>query len=52
MSGLFLFGGQFRGPGARHGVPTQDGASARKDMPDVDVAQAGGWSSLEALKSA
>jgi len=27
-------------------------ASARKDLPDVDVAQAGGWSSLEALKSA
>ncbi|MCK5412147.1 MAG: hypothetical protein KAJ67_08630, partial [Gemmatimonadetes bacterium] len=25
-------------------------ASARKDLPDVDVAQAGGWSSLEALK--
>jgi len=27
-------------------------ASAPKDLPDVDVAQAGGWSSLEALKSA
>jgi integrase len=27
-------------------------ASARKDLPDVDVAQAGGWKSLEALKSA
>jgi integrase len=27
-------------------------ASARKDYPDVDVAQAGGWSSLEALKRA
>lgn len=27
-------------------------ASARKDLPDVDVAQAGGWSSLEALKRA
>lgn len=27
-------------------------ASARKDLPDVDVAQAGGWSSLEALKQA
>ncbi len=27
-------------------------ASARKDLPDVDVAQAGGWSSLEALKLA
>lgn len=27
-------------------------ASARKDLPDVDVAQAGGWSSLQALKSA
>jgi len=27
-------------------------ASSRKDLPDVDVAQAGGWSSLEALKSA
>ena len=27
-------------------------ASARKDLPDVDVAQAGGWSSLDALKSA
>lgn len=24
-------------------------ASSRKDLPDVDVAQAGGWSSLEAL---
>ncbi len=27
-------------------------ASARKDLPDVDVAQAGGWSSLDALKLA
>lgn len=27
-------------------------ASARKEMPDVDVAQAGGWSSVEALKLA
>ena len=27
-------------------------ASARKDLPDVDVAQAGGWSSLESLKQA
>lgn len=27
-------------------------ASCRKDLPDVDVAQAGGWSSLEALKQA
>jgi hypothetical protein len=27
-------------------------ASARKDLPDVDVAQAGDWSSLEALKQA
>ncbi|CAN5848948.1 hypothetical protein BH20GEM1_BH20GEM1_17930 [soil metagenome] len=27
-------------------------ASARKDLPDVDVAQAGGWSSLTALKMA
>jgi integrase len=27
-------------------------ASARKDLPDVDVAQAGGWSSLDALKQA
>jgi hypothetical protein len=27
-------------------------ASARKDLPDVDVAQAGGWSSLVALKTA
>lgn len=27
-------------------------ASARKDLPDVDVAQAGGWASLAALKSA
>lgn len=27
-------------------------ASARKDLPDVDVAQAGGWASLEALKQA
>ncbi len=27
-------------------------ASARKDLPDVDVMQAGGWSSLEALKLA
>lgn len=27
-------------------------ASARKDLPDVDVAKAGGWSSLEALKLA
>ena len=27
-------------------------ASSRKDLPDVDVAQAGGWSSLEALKQA
>lgn len=27
-------------------------ASARKDLPDVDVAQAGGWASLEALKLA
>jgi integrase len=27
-------------------------ASARKDLPDVDVAQTGGWSSLEALKRA
>ena len=26
--------------------------SARKGLPDVDVAQAGGWSSLEALKTA
>lgn len=27
-------------------------ATARKDLPDVDVAQAGGWASLEALKLA
>ncbi|HJR54275.1 MAG TPA: hypothetical protein VJ982_11250, partial [Gemmatimonadota bacterium] len=27
-------------------------ASARKELPDVDVAQAGGWSSLSALKMA
>lgn len=27
-------------------------ASARKELPDVDVAQAGGWESLEALKLA
>lgn len=27
-------------------------ATARKDLPDVDVAQAGGWASLEALKVA
>lgn len=27
-------------------------ATCRKDLPDVDVAQAGGWSSLEALKLA
>lgn len=27
-------------------------ATTRKDLPDVDVAQAGGWSSLEALKLA
>jgi integrase len=27
-------------------------ASSRKDLPDVDVAQAGGWASLEALKMA
>jgi integrase len=27
-------------------------ASCRKDLPDVDVAQAGGWASLEALKKA
>ncbi len=27
-------------------------ASSRKDLPDVDVAQAGGWGSLEALKLA
>ncbi|MFC1531126.1 tyrosine-type recombinase/integrase [Gemmatimonadota bacterium] len=27
-------------------------ACSRKDLPDVDVAQAGGWSSLEALKMA
>ncbi len=27
-------------------------ASARKDLPDVDVAKAGGWESLEALKGA
>jgi len=27
-------------------------ASARKDLPDVDVAQAGGWASLDALKTA
>jgi hypothetical protein len=27
-------------------------ATSRKDLPDVDVAQAGGWSSLEALKLA
>ncbi|MDZ7779942.1 MAG: tyrosine-type recombinase/integrase [Gemmatimonadota bacterium] len=27
-------------------------ASSRKNLPDVDVAQAGGWSSLEALKLA
>lgn len=27
-------------------------ASSRKELPDVDVAQAGGWSSLEALKRA
>ncbi len=27
-------------------------ASARKDLPDVDVAQAGGWASLDALKMA
>ncbi len=27
-------------------------ASARKDLPDVDVAQAGGWTSLQALKEA
>jgi hypothetical protein len=26
--------------------------SVRKDLPDVDVAQAGGWSSLDALKQA
>jgi hypothetical protein len=44
------------------GIEPQDGslwhayrrlwASSRKDLPDVDVAQAGGWSSLEALKLA
>ena len=27
-------------------------ATVRKDLPDVDVAQAGGWSSLDALKLA
>jgi hypothetical protein len=27
-------------------------ATARKGLPDVDVAQAGGWSSLDALKVA
>ena len=27
-------------------------ASSRKDLPDIDVAQAGGWSSLDALKTA
>ena len=27
-------------------------ATARKDLPDVDVAQAGGWDSLEAFKQA
>ncbi len=27
-------------------------AIARKDLPDVDVAQAGGWTSLQALKEA
>ena len=27
-------------------------ASSRKDLPDVDVAQAGGWASLDALKRA
>jgi hypothetical protein len=44
------------------GIEPQDGslwhayrrlwASSRKDLPDVDVAQAGGWASLEALKMA
>lgn len=44
------------------GLESQDGslwhayrrlwASSRKDLPDVDVAQAGGWASLEALKMA
>lgn len=43
-------------------LPTMDGsswhayrrlwASARNDLPDVDVAQAGGWASLEALELA
>lgn len=46
----------------RAGLKPQDGslwhayrrlwASSRKDLQDVDVAQAGGWASLEALKSA
>jgi len=27
-------------------------ASSRKSLPDVDVAQAGGWDSLEALRKA
>ena len=27
-------------------------ATSRKGMPDVDVAKAGGWSSLDALKTA
>ncbi len=27
-------------------------ATVRKDLPDVDVAQAGGWASLAALKTA
>ncbi len=27
-------------------------ASSRKDLPDVDVAQAGGWASVDALKMA
>ncbi len=44
------------------GLPRLDGtcfhayqrlwATVRKDLPDVDVAQAGGWSSLAALKTA
>ena len=44
------------------GLPPQEGslwhayrrlwASSRKNLPDVDVAQAGGWASLEALKAA
>lgn len=38
---------------APYGTPTGAcGRPARKDLPDVDVAQAGGWASLEALKLA